>query len=386
MKKVILKPGREKSLLHRHPWIFSGAVETLPSFSDGDLLPVYTKANSFIGIGYFNRQSSIIGRMIAFGTSDVEKTLKEKIETAVRLRASLFNAQTTGYRLINAEGDGLPGLIVDRYADVLVVQISTLGMERLKSNLISHLQEIITPRLIYEKSTASSRKEEGLSSQEGYLLGEGDEEVIFLENGLQLIAPFVHGQKTGFFLDQREMRSLVEKLAYSKRVFNGFAYTGGFSLYALRAGAKEVVSVDVSDFALKYIDQQIHLNDLSRSHHTVCCDLFEFIREDSFSFDLVILDPPAFAKKRNDVDNACRGYKELNRSFLEKALPGSLLITSSCSAHISPSLFQMLLFQAARESQRDVKIVGKHIQAPDHPISLYHPEGEYLKSLLLRVE
>lgn len=385
---VILKPGREKPILNRHCWIFSGAISSLPQFIDGDILSVYSCEGALLGHAYFNRSSSIIGRMISFGEIAPLEAIAKSLAAAVDYRNILFGrGETSGYRLINGEGDALPGLVVDRFDDVLVLQIATLGMERLKGFIVQWLLDRLQPRAIYEKSNLPTRKEEGLPSFSAALYGEQVSTVEIAENGLRFIIDICSGQKTGFFFDQREMRSQVQALAVGKRVLNCFSYTGGFSVYALAGAAKSVDSVDISLKAMALARQNVMLNGFDPA---MCgfygMDVFQFLREAPIDYDFVILDPPAFAKKQKDVIAACRGYKEINRLAIEKMPPKSLLLSCSCSFHVGVELFQKVLFQAAVDAGRRVRIVGRHILAPDHPIDICHPEGEYLKSLLLYIE
>lgn len=387
-QKVILKPGKEKAIRHRHHWIFSGAVESIPEGDEGALWPVYSSKGELLGSGYFNRKVGLAGRMVAFGATPPYEALRQHLEKAAALRKQIFqDSDTNAYRLVNAEGDLLPGLIVDRYDQVLVIQISTLGMDRLRPFIVKELQRLLEPRSIYEKSHMSSRREEGLTDVQGLVAGEPVNEVEIRENGLRFRVSIAEGQKTGFFLDHREMRASVKKMAKGKRVLNCFAYTGGFSVYAAAGGAKRVESVDLSAQAIAWARQNDQINGFGtpESHFHVA-DVFEFLRQGDLPFDLVILDPPAFAKKQRDVIAACRGYKEINRLAMQKMPKGSMLLTSSCSYHVDADLFQKVLFQAAVEAGRTAKIIGRHRLAPDHPVNLCHPEGDYLKSFLLYLE
>lgn len=389
MKQVVLKPGKEKPIRNRHHWIFSGAIASLPSFADGDCLPVYSAQGDFLGTGYFNRKSKIIGRMIAFDARSPEEAILSNLENALALRATLFgNSQTNAYRLVNGEGDLLPGLVVDRYHKTLVLQISTLGMQKLRPLVVDWLKGKLSPQMIYEKSLLPSRKEEGLQEEQGVLLGQmPDDPIEIIENGLRFAVGVPEGQKTGFFLDHRDMRQLIKTLSNEKRVLNCFCYTGGFSIYAAAGGATSVDSVDISASAVQMAEYNMGLNELkSDSHQFFVADVFQFLRERSLDYDLVILDPPAFAKKQRDIVAACRGYKDINRLALQKMPRGSLLLTSSCSYHVDEALFQTVVFQASVEAGRTVKILGRHRMAVDHPVNICHPEGDYLKSLLLFVD
>lgn len=386
---VTLKPGKEKPLRQRHHWIFSGAVASIPLCEDGGCLPVHSHSGEHLGWGYFNRKAKIVGRMLSFDHTLPQDAVKQHLVQAIALRKQLFSdQQTTAYRLVNGEGDLLPGLIVDRYEDFLVVQLSTLGMVKMRSFIVDCLREMLSSKGIYEKSLLPSRKEEGLKEEQGVLFGEKPPEYVeVLENGLRFFVSIEQGQKTGFFLDHREMRQWVRSLAQGKRVLNCFAYTGGFSIYAGAGGASLVDSVDISKSAVEVGERNWMLNGLfAGKGRFIAADVFDFLRQRPLDYDLVILDPPAFAKRQKDVVPACRGYKDINRIAMQKMPPRSLLLTSSCSYHVDEMLFQTVVFQAAVEAGRTVKIVGRHRHAPDHPINICHRESDYLKSLLLFVE
>ncbi len=386
---VILKKDKEKVLHQSHHWVFSGAIQSFPTqFVNGDLLPVYSFANELLGYGYFNQNSSLCGRMISFGSNDPHETLLQNIKNAIALRKLLFKETETAYRLINGEGDLIPGLIVDRYGDYLVIQISTLGMDRLKPLIISHLTSLLPVKGIYEKSLLPTRKEEGLAPFEGNLFGEIKDLVEINERGSKFFVSYLKGQKTGFFLDQREMRYLIGDFAKGKRVLNCFSYTGGFTIAALNQGATLAHSIDISKEATELTKANLILNGFDPEvHKPLTEDVTQFLRNaTSLPYDIVILDPPAFAKKKQDVIQGCKGYKEINRQAIQKMPKGSLLLTCSCSYHVDEELFQKVIFQAALDAKRSVKIISKHRLASDHPINLYHPEGNYLKSLLLYIE
>lgn len=384
---VVLKPGKEKAILQKHHWIFSGAVASMPHFENGDVLSVFSSKGDFLGQGYFNRKTGIVGRMLAFDHTSAQQAVWNALDQALALRRALIDARvTTGYRLVNGEGDSLPGLVLDVYGDAVVFQSSTLGMDRLKASVLQWLKQNLCPNIIYEKSTLRGRKEEGLMPVTGYLHGTPIEQIDFTENGFAFTAQ-LQGQKSGFFLDQREMRSWVKELSAHKKVLNAFSYTGGFSVYALGGGASHVESVDISETAVRAIDAHLLKNRLDcNKHQGIVSDVFEFLRErPTLDYDLVILDPPAFAKKKGEVVGACRGYKEINRTALRKMPARSLLLTCSCSYYIDEGLFQQVIFQAALESGREVRVLGRHRAACDHPINVFHPESEYLKGLLLYV-
>lgn len=389
MYSLILKPGKDKPVRNYHHWIFSGAVRLLDDDAeDGSIVQVLSSDSKKLGSAYINRSSSIIARMIAFGEAAPMDTIRERIHEAIVLRQGLFSdGSTTAYRLINAEGDGLPGLIVDQYAGYLVIQIATLGMEKLKAQIIEMLSAEVSVTGIYEKSSLPARREEGLQPYEELLAGTVPDRVQILENGRAFFVDIRGGQKTGFFLDQREMRDLTASYARGRHVLNCFSYTGGFSLAALVGGAASATSVDISNEAIALAEDNAKLNTIDKVHTGIVADVFEFLRADhGREFNFIILDPPAFVKRRNDVVAGCRGYKDINRLAFAMLPTQSYLLTSSCSHFVDETLFQQVVFQAAREANRRVKILSRHRQAPDHPVNLYHPEGEYLKSLLLFVE
>lgn len=335
-----------------------------------------------------HRGRSILGHMIAFGEEPLHDALQRRIREAVALRRAWFDPnKTNAVRLINAEGDGIPGLIVDDYAGVLVMQISNAGIERLKDDIIRLLIQACAPKALYEKSTSFLRKKEGLAEIKTLHHGDPCPIVDVLENGLRFSVDVLEGQKTGLFLDQREMRAQVRELSFNRRVLNCFAYTGGFSLAALAGGASHVDSVEISAKCRPRVEENLSMNRLPLERHRfVQADVFDFLKTAEFDYDLIILDPPAFVKKRDDIAKAFRAYKDLNAYVLKKMKPGSLLLTCSCSYHVEEPLFQNILFRASDEAQRTVRIVGRHRQAHDHPISIFHPESAYLKSFLLHVD
>ncbi len=330
---------------------------------------------------------SILGTMLSYGEATVEESLQMRILAAVTLRRKLTPINTNAIRLINAEGDGIPGLIVDQYGEILVFQISNPGIERLKATIVKLLVESCKPRSVYEKSTSSMRRKDGLAPARNLLYGEAISEVEILEKGLKFVVDVIEGQKTGLFLDQREMRALVRDLSAGKTVLNCFAYTGGFSVAALAGGATHVDSVEISAKCDRAVEKNIQANNLPlEKHQFIKADVFDFLKTATMDHDIVILDPPAFAKAKKDIDNAFKAYKDLNCQALQKMAPGSLLLTCSCSYYIDEELFQNILFRAALESGRRVRVIERQRHAHDHPISIFHPESSYLKSFLLYVE
>jgi 23S rRNA (cytosine1962-C5)-methyltransferase len=385
--KITLKPGRDKSVRARHPWIFSGAVSQSDNFINGGIISVYAADGAFLGYGMGSKKSQIVCRMLSFDKTPAEDVVRLRIKEAIELRKQVISQNTTAYRLINAEGDFLPGLIVDRYGDSLVIQVSVAGIERLKPLIIDELVKQIKPLWIYEKSTSSSRKEEGMQLFEETIYGTPQEPITVLEEGIQFkVIPTV-GQKTGFFIDQRAMRLMVQQYARGRDVLNCFCYSGGFTLHALKGGAKSVDSVDISQEAIDLVKEHITLNGFdSMQHKEYTADVFEFLKQSVQKYDFIILDPPAFAKRKADIKQAARGYKEINRLAIKDAPKDSLLLTCSCSYHIDETLFRQILFQAALDAKRDVQIIQKHHLAEDHPMNIYHPEGNYLKSFLCYIK
>ncbi len=384
---VILKKGRDKPVRQRHHWIFSGAVKRFPLFEDGDILQVQSSDGDFLGYAYFNRRSSIVGRMLSFDETEPRQAIEANFLSALSLRRTLVEPETNAYRVVNGEGDGLPGLVVDRFDNILVIQIATLGMEKLKDYIVGLLVRALAPLSIFEKSNLPTRREEGLPMFEGHLYGEPRETVEIQESGLRFLVEIPKSQKTGFFLDLRPMRRLVTSLARGRRILNCFSYTGAFSVAALAGGAASIVSVESSERASALAEQNFALNGFpTAGHRFQTGDVFEFLRQDDQSYAFVILDPPAFAKRKEDVARACRAYKDINRLALRRIAPGGLLLTFSCSYHVDSSLFQQVIFQAAAEAGKKARILQRHRLAYDHPINIYHPESEYLKGLLLYVE
>ena len=388
MNAVVLKPGRDKAVRNRHHWIFSGAIRDLPDFEDGAILAVRSSGGDLLGHAYFNRKSAIIGRMISFGAESPEAAVRASLGRALALRKAFVDpAVTNARRVVNAEGDGLPGLVADLYDDVLVLQVATLGMEKLKPLVLEVLAAALRPRSVLERSDLPARREEGLEPYEALLAGEAVDRVRILEAGVPFWVGLAKGQKTGFYLDQRESRRLVRETAAGRRVLNAFSYTGSFSVMAVLGGAARADSVDTSEAAIALAQENFELNGSpSDAGLFFTADVFEFLREPALDHDYIILDPPAFAKKRTDVVAACRGYKDINRLAFQRVRTPGLVLTFSCSHFVDETLFQQVVFQAALEAGRRVRIVQKHRQAFDHPVNIYHPETSYLKGFLLYVD
>jgi 23S rRNA (cytosine1962-C5)-methyltransferase len=389
-RAMILAPGKERSILARHLWIFSGAVKKIhPELQNGECVDVLSSTGDFLARAFLNRSSSIIGRILSFEQISAEEALKGHLLRALAFRRKLFGDLSGRLcRLVNAEADMLSGLVIDLYDTTAVLQISALGMERYKGLIVDLLCTELPLTWIIEKSTSPSRKKEGLASETKTLWGKEQKRIVVEESGLKFAVNVTEGQKTGFFIDQRETREIVRRLAPSRRVLNCFSYSGAFSIAALSAGANSCWSLDSSEQALNLVHENLQLNGLGDDsrHHAVCADAFAWLEENPLDFDLVILDPPAFAKRRQDVDRAIKGYREINRRVIQKVPSGSFLLTCSCSYHVQPTEFLAMLKSSSLHSGRQVRLLSNHRHAWDHPTSLYHPETDYLKSALLYIE
>ncbi len=398
MTKIILKKGREDSLLRFHPWVFSGAIaQIVGTPAEGDIVGVFSQGGDFLAYGHY-QIGSIAVRVLSFAGEDVLSPdfWRNMIGRALRMRvaAGLAGVETTNcYRLVHGEGDGLPGLIIDHYDGVCVMQAHSVGMFRAKGQICEALKSVYGSSLkaVYDKSSGTAPFKAGLDLVDGYLYRSedfSDDEQVVLENGHKFFVNWTEGQKTGFFLDQRENRSLVGKYSKGRNVLNLFCYTGGFSVYALGAGAVHVDSVDSSRKAVDMVERNMLLNGFGPSMHTGCCaDAIEFLRDvPEDKYDLMIVDPPAFAKHRGALNNALRAYQRLNASAISKVAPGGLVFTFSCSQVVDKEAFALAVFSAAAQTGRSVRILDRLNQPADHAVNIYHPEGEYLKGLLLYVE
>ncbi len=390
--KIRLRRGKEESLERFHPWVFSGAVnesDTLPA--EGDIVEVVTHDGRTVGIGHY-QIGSIAVRMLEFGVNQLsDDFFSRRIAEAYRMRQSLgiIRPDNNSYRLVHGEGDALPGLVVDVYGDTAVLQAHSPGMHYVREEIADVLMSLPDAgiRNVYYKSETTLPYMARLNPEDGYLRGEAGD-CMAIENGLKFQIDWLRGQKTGFFLDQRDNRSLVERYAHGRKVLNMFCYTGGFSVYALRGGAESVCSIDSSAKAVMLTDRNVELNFGSDSRHeAVACDAFKFLGEiGDGEYDLIILDPPAFAKHRNAVKNGLNGYRKLNAKAFEKIRKGGILFTFSCSQVVTKDMFRHAVFTAAARSGRNVRILHQLTQPADHPVNIYHPEGEYLKGLVLYVE
>lgn len=388
-KKLVLKSGRERSLIHRHPWVFSGAFKTLPEAENGDIIELRTNHNELLGYGFFAPNSQIICRVFEFTDTYVKIDAHywfKKMQNAFSLRKRLLNFESTNcFRLLHAEGDFMPGIIVDVYDKVAVVQLLVKGTERISDQLFSGLNQLGF-EYIYLKTKQSTQLLEQIEQGSKWVAEAHPMPIKVLENGVPFLVDVESGQKTGFFLDQRENRRILGEWSRGRKVLNTFSYSGGFSLYALQAGARLVHSVDSSKDAIALCNANVNLLTEKDKHESFTQDCFDFLLASETGFyDIIILDPPAFAKNAKAVPNASRGYKNLNALGFQKIRPGGLIFTFSCSQHIDKDLFRKIVFSAAAESKRNVRIIQQLSQPQDHPINIYHPEGEYLKGLLLEV-
>lgn len=371
-----------------HPWIFSGAIEKIEGQREVPLLcDVLDHSGKWIARGLHNPRSQIRVRVLTCEDEAIDRHFFiRRLSQAAALRARYVAAETDAYRVVNGEGDFLPGLVIDRYSDFLVCQFLTEGMDGLRDEIVGALDGLLPVKGIYERSEGAVREEEGLSSRVGVLVGTEPPDVVEIkENDVKFLVDLRQGQKTGFFLDQRDNRSLIMALARNQRILNCFAYTGAFAAYALKGEASEVVSVESSRPALELGKQTLKLNGLPVAEENwIKADAFSFLKTSAEHFDIVILDPPSFAHRRADVEAAARGYKFLNLHALRLLRPGGLLFTFCCSQHVTSDLFQKIVFGAGVDAQR-LQLVKRLGHPPDHPVSLHHPEGEYLKGLWIRV-
>jgi len=389
LPKVILKRGKEKPVSRGHPWVFSGAVEKV----EGDVLPgdigeIYSGEGQFLGMGHVNPRSQIIVRILTQKKEELKiDFFRERILSAALLREMVLRGKTNAYRLINGEGDLLPGLIVDRYGEVFVLQCLTAGMERLKGLLTDFVASHFHPQSIYERSDVTTRKEEGLPESSGLLFGkEIPHSIEIEEHGCRFRVNVKRGQKTGFYLDQRENRFSLRELSQAKRILDCFSYTGGFAIHAGLGDAKEVTLIDSSDDALNMAEEHFQLNHLEKIPHSLIGgDAFDVMRSLEDRYEIIILDPPPFAKKKSHVPSASRGYKDVNLLAFRLLKKEGLLFTFSCSQHISWDLFQKIVFSAAVDAGRSVQVLSRKGHPVDHPFNLCHPEGEYLRGLICRV-
>jgi 23S rRNA (cytosine1962-C5)-methyltransferase len=393
--RITLKPGKAKPVLAHHPWIFSGAIARADNAHDGDTVDIVDSAGRWIARGYYNARSQITTRVWTWNDEPIDRAfLRARFQRAIAAReAGINRAATNAYRLVNAESDFLPGLVVDRYADSIVMQFLTLGVEKRKTEFVEIAQELLEPRGIYERSDVDVREKEGLAPANGVLSGEEPPEKIEVhENNLVFRVDVKRGHKTGFYLDQRENRRRVVEFfspAPTAEILNVFSYTGGFGVYACAANpGAHVINLDASSDALNLARENMQLNGSAERGEFVQADAFQMLRalrDQARSFDTIILDPPKFVHSLSQLQSGLRGYKDINLLALKLLKPGGTLVTCSCSGQVSAELFQKVIFEAAVDARRDVQVIAKLLQAPDHPILLSFPESEYLKGLVCRV-
>lgn len=391
-KQIYLKRGKEDSLKRFHPWVFSGAIHHADDgIEEGDIVRVITSSGDFIAVGHY-QIGSIAVRVLSFRDVTVDSSFWEsRIRSALRLRVAMGiadNSTNNTYRLVHGEGDNLPGLVVDVYGKTAVMQAHSVGMHICRMDVAQAIVKVSDGRIenIYYKSETTLPFKADLGQENGFIYGSSDDNTA-MENGLRFHVDWLKGQKTGFFVDQRENRSLLERYSYGRKVLNMFCYTGGFSFYAMRGGASLVHSVDSSAKAIELTRRNVELNFPGDTRHEAFCeDAFKYLDEAGSHYDIVILDPPAFAKHRGAIRNALKGYCRLNAKAFEKIKSGGILFTFSCSQVITKDNFRNAVFTAAAMSGRKVRILHQLHQPADHPINIYHPEGEYLKGLVLYVE
>jgi 23S rRNA (cytosine1962-C5)-methyltransferase len=389
--KIVLKSGKDQSPLRYHPWIFSGAIKKIYGNPvEGDIVDVYDNKDTHLGVGHY-QPGSIAVRILAFENVEPDiNFFRERIRSAINYRKAigiLESSVTNVFRLVHAEGDNLPGLIIDFYNGVAVMQMHSVGMYRIRNEITSILVELLGSRLIavYDKSESTIPFMSGIKPESGFLYGSSDP-VLVTENSLRFKVDWNTGQKTGFFVDQRENRRLLEEFTAGRDVLNLFGYTGAFSVYAMK-NAASVRTVDSSDPAIKLAVENVNMNFGDDPRHlAIKADAFEFMNDIRDKYDLIILDPPAFAKHHNVLSNALQGYKRLNIKAIEQIRPGGIIFTFSCSQVVTKENFRKSVFAAAANTGRKVRIVHQLVQPPDHPVNIYHPESEYLKGLVLHVE
>lgn len=391
-RKVYLRKGKEQSLDRFHPWVFSGAIAHVDDGVDeGEVVNVFSSDGRFIAVGHY-QIGSISVRVLSFDDCDIDSkfwsaSLKGALEMRIALGLADCSAGDT-YRLVHGEGDFLPGLVIDVYGKTAVMQAHSVGMHMMRNDIARELMAVMGGRIdnIYYKSETTLPFKAELGQEDGFICG-GSADNVAVENGLKFYVDWLKGQKTGFFIDQRDNRSLLEHYSAGRNVLNMFCYTGGFSVYAMRGGAASVHSVDSSAKAIELTEKNVELNFLSHERHAAYCeDAFKYLDKVADKYNLIILDPPAFAKHRGALHNALKGYTRLNAKALEKIQPGGILFTFSCSQVVTKDNFRNAVFTAATVARRKVRILHQLHQPADHPINIYHPEGEYLKGLVLYVE
>lgn len=390
-KTIKLRNGKDQSLKRFHPWIFSGAIARMDDgIAEGDIVRVVDTKEEFLAIGHY-QIGSIAVRVLSFTDIEINDSFWfSRLDKALQARraCNIIRPDNNTYRLVHGEGDRLPGLIIDIYDNAAIIQAHSVGMHMQRKDIARQLRTLYGDKLtcIYYKSETTLPYKADLSEESGFLYGKASD-VVATENGLKFYIDWLKGQKTGFFIDQRDNRSLIEKYSQGKKVLNMFCYTGGFSVYALRGGASVVHSVDSSERAIEMTNRNITLNfPDATNHEAYATDAFSYLRDMDNSYDLIVLDPPAFAKHKDALRNALKGYTRLNAKAMQKIKPGGILFTFSCSQAVNKDQFRLAVFTAAAQSHRFVRVLHQLHQPTDHPINIYHPEGEYLKGLVLYIE
>ena len=394
MKKVYLKKGRKKSVLLRHPWIFSGAIEKIDrSITAGEIVEIYDHRGNFLAKGYINPKSQITIRILSWNkeedVTDI-RFISERLKSAIDMRLNYFDQSVTNaFRLVNSEADFLPGLIIDKYNDTIVLQILTLGMEQFRDKITEFLLEYLSPKCIYERSDTIVRKKEGLSLKKGIIYGKLQKPVRIIENGLEFLVDVQDGQKTGFYLDQRDNRKELLLFCKDKKVLNCFSYTGAFSVYAIKGGAKLTVNIEFSRSAIELAKKNMEINHIKKeTQEFIEGNAFELLRnmkKRGKKFDLIIMDPPKFAHTQGKLENALRGYKDINLQAMQLLNPGGILFTFSCSGAISLELFSKTITWAAMDANKNVQVIKRLAQPMDHPHLTSFLESEYLKGLICKI-
>jgi len=387
--KIILKPQKEKPIIQNHPWIFSGAIQKIEGNpKDGDIVSVYDNYGNFLAKGYINQKSQIIVRILSKNKDeDIDKSFfQRRIEQAIRYRQAILDLSGyEAYRLIHDSGDMLPGLVVDKYADYIVVQFLSLGMEKRKDIIVDILNSLLNPKGIYERSDNPVREKEGLDLVSGLICGQEVPDLISIKQGrAEILVDIKNGQKTGAFLDQRENLETIASYSNGRDVLDCFCYTGGFSIYTALGGAKSVVGIDISEKAVDMAYKNAEINNIANICEFHQKDIFKFLDKLDRKFDMIILDPPSFAKSDSAIMRASRAYKHINMKAISLLNPDGILATFSCSHHIDPLLFRKIVFSASVDAGCNIQIMKTFHASSDHPINIAHPEGEYLKGLLCR--
>ena len=390
-KTIKLRNGKDQSLKRFHPWIFSGAIARMDDgIAEGDIVRVVDTKEEFLAIGHY-QIGSIAVRVLSFSDIEINDSFwSSRLDKALQARraCNIIRPDNNTYRLVHGEGDRLPGLIIDIYDNAAIIQAHSVGMHMQRKDIARQLRTLYGDKLtcIYYKSETTLPYKADLNEESGFLYGKASD-VVATENGLKFYIDWLKGQKTGFFIDQRDNRSLIEKYSQGKKVLNMFCYTGGFSVYALRGGASMVHSVDSSERAIEMTNRNIALNfPDAANHEAYATDAFSYLKDMDNSYDLIVLDPPAFAKHKDALRNALKGYTRLNAKAMQKIKPGGILFTFSCSQAVNKDQFRLAVFTAAAQSHRFVRVLHQLHQPTDHPINIYHPEGEYLKGLVLYIE